>query len=111
MTEKTVNLLSRRRFVQIIGGSAIGGLAASEIAFADGHAKVNPEDAQPKALGYVEDATTADAAKFPNYAEGNMCSKCALYSGGDGKDYGPCGIFPGKEVSASGWCSAFAPKG
>ena len=111
MTEKTINKVSRRKFVQLMGGAAVAGLAAHEIAVADGHAKLNPEDPQATALGYVEDAANADTAKFPNFAEGSMCSKCALFSGDEGADFGPCGIFPGKEVSSVGWCSAFAPKG
>ena len=110
MTDKTVNLASRRKFMQLIGCGACGGLAVgtASSAFAGGHAKVNPEDPQPQALGYVEDATTTDA---DNYVEGSNCSKCALYSGEEGKAYGPCGIFPGQEVSATGWCTAFAAKG
>lgn len=107
MTAKSINVLSRRRFVQLVGGTAIGGIAATQTAAADGHAKVNPEDAQPKALGYVEDAATVDKEKFAQFTDGSMCSGCKLYSGADGKDYGPCGIFPGKEVSSKGWCSAY----
>lgn len=112
MNDKTISLVSRRKFIQIIGCGACGGLAAAGTnVLAGGHAKVNPEDPQPKALGYVEDSAMADKDKFPQFADGSMCSKCQLYSGGDGKAYGPCGIFPGKEVSAIGWCSAFAAKG
>jgi len=110
LTAKSINILSRRRFVQLAGLSAVGGFAATRTAKAGGHAKVNPEDPQPKALGYVEDAATVDKEKFAQYAEGSMCSSCNLYSGGDGKAYGPCGIFPGQEVSANGWCTAYQPK-
>lgn len=108
--EQKINQISRRRFVQLMGGAAVGGIATAETAFAGGHAKVNPEDPQPTALGYVEDAATVDTEKWTQFTEGSSCTNCALYSGGEGKAYGPCGVFPGQEVSATGWCSAFNAK-
>jgi len=30
--------------------------------------------------------------------------------GADGEQYRPCNIFPGKLVSANGWCSAWVKK-
>lgn len=107
MTVKTVGLVSRRNFIRLVGGSAAAGLVASEFALADGHAKVNPEDAQPKALGYTEDASTTEHESF---VDGSSCAKCALFSGSEGSEYGPCAIFGGGDVAAAGWCSAFAPK-
>jgi hypothetical protein len=108
--EQKINPISRRRFVQLISGAAVGGIATADMAFAGGHAKVNPEDPQPTALGYVEDAATVDKEKWTQFTDGSTCSGCALYSGGEGKAYGPCGVFPGQEVSAIGWCSAFNAK-
>lgn len=67
------------------------------------------DDPSAKALGYVEDATTVDAAKYPRYEAGQACSNCALYMGGDAAQ-GACSIFPGKAVAAAGWCSVYAPK-
>ena len=67
-------------------------------------------DANAKGLGYVADTTKADAKKFPKHAATQLCSNCALYSGKAGDAAGPCGIFPGKQVAAKGWCSAYAKK-
>jgi len=108
MTEKAVGLVSRRNFIRLVGGSAAAGLVTGEVVLAGGHSKVNPEDAQPKALGYTEDASNTSHDSF---VAGSSCGKCALYSGADGKAYGPCAIFAGQDVAAAGWCSAFAPKG
>ena len=65
-------------------------------------------DPQAKSLGYVHDATTVDASQYPRYQDGQACSNCALYTGGDAAQ-GGCGIFAGKAVKATGWCSAYAP--
>lgn len=72
-------------------------------------APLSEDDPSAKSLGYVEDATTVDAAKYPRYEAGQACSNCALYMGGDAAE-GACSIFPGKAVKAAGWCSVYAPK-
>ena len=74
-------------------------------------ATVDEKDAQATALGYVADATKADAKKYPKYAAGQMCANCALYQGKPGDAAGPCPLFAGKQVASKGWCSAWAKKG
>ena len=54
-------------------------------------------------MQYTEDAKTAHTAQ-----PGSTCANCALYQGANGSTQGPCQIFPGKEVKAAGWCSAWA---
>lgn len=70
---------------------------------------VDEKDAQAAALGYVAVATQADKAKFPNYSDGQVCSNCSLYQGGTA-DQGGCPLFPGKQVLAKAWCSAYNKK-
>ncbi|MEO5882757.1 MAG: high-potential iron-sulfur protein [Caldimonas sp.] len=72
---------------------------------------VDEKNAQAAALGYVSDATKADAKKFPKYAAGQNCANCALYQGKAGGTAGNCPLFAGKQVAAKGWCSAWAKKG
>ncbi|MDO8248416.1 MAG: high-potential iron-sulfur protein [Rhodoferax sp.] len=62
------------------------------------------------ALGYVEDAARADKIKFKNYVAGSQCSDCGNYLGQSGDPAGACKIFPGKNVAAKGWCSAWIKK-
>ena len=100
---------SRRRFLKLAaGGTAaavlIGGLP--RVARADDLPHVSEADPTAKALGYVEDAT---ASKDPKHKTGDSCANCQFYSGG-ATGYGPCQLFPGKSVSAKGWCVSHTPK-
>jgi len=76
---------SRRRF--FVGAStAIGAVALASVlprqARADDLPHLSPTDATAQTLGYVEDATKADKAKFPTYTAGNTCANCNFYQGG-----------------------------
>jgi len=71
---------------------------------------LDEKESQAQALGYVADATRADKARFPVYVSGNQCSNCAVYLGKAGDAAGACPIFPGKQVLAGGWCSAWVKK-
>ena len=70
---------------------------------------VDEKDPQAAALGYVAVAAKADKAKFPKYADGQLCSNCALYQGGAAAQ-GGCPLYPGKQVLAKAWCSAYSKK-
>ena len=88
-------------------------VAATGAAFATGaraQAMVDAKDANAVALGYVADATLADAKKYPQYKAGQNCGSCALYQGKAGDAAGNCPLFAGKQVAAKGWCSAWAKK-
>ena len=102
------NSASRRRFLKIAAGTAavaaIGGLP--RLARASDLPHVTDADPTAKALGYVEDASTS---KNPKRKPGANCSNCQFYSGGP-TGYGPCQLFPGKAVSAKGWCVSHTPK-
>ena len=60
---------------------------------------VSADDPTAKALHYTGQSTEA----------GKSCGNCALYQGGTAAT-GPCPIFPGKEVAATGWCSSYVAK-
>lgn len=99
---------SRRQFMfKLVPAIAIGGLVARE-AFAQ--AKVAESDPQAAGLGYKEDATKVDKAKFSKYAAGQNCAGCALYQGKASDAFANCAIFPGKQVAGKGWCNAYAKK-
>lgn len=67
-------------------------------------------DPTAKSLGYHQDASTIDAAKYPQHLAGQACRKCIQFKGGATDSWGPCTIFTGKQVNANGWCTAFAAK-
>jgi hypothetical protein len=100
---------SRRRFLKLAAGGVVasvlvGGLPRT--ARADDLPHVSESDPTANALGYVEDASTTKNAK---YKAGDVCTNCQFYSGG-ATGYGPCQLFPGKSVSAKGWCISHTPK-
>ena len=70
------------------------------------------DEADPlsKSLGYVNDASRSDTARFANHVAGSNCANCAVYQGAGGSVRGGCPIFAGKSVEAAGWCSAWAKK-
>lgn len=97
--------IPRRVFLMTLAAS---GAAVSTLSQAQ--SLVTEKDAQAIALGYVPDATKANAKKYPMYAAGQKCGVCALYQGKPGAKSGACPLFAGKEVVPTGWCSAFAKK-
>ena len=99
----------RRRFLKLAGGAAaalvvLGALPRRAWAALPHLTQANNPTA--KAMKYVENNTKAGA---PHKA-GEDCSKCMHYQGKPGQAYGGCAIFPGYDVNAKGWCTAFAAK-
>jgi hypothetical protein len=67
---------------------------------------VSEADPTAKALNYSADATKSTKRTDKTA----LCSNCSLYSGKAGAGDGPCALFPGKSVSAKGWCSSWVKK-
>jgi len=98
-----------RRRVLLTGAIAGAAAVLSRHALAAPDNAVALDDPQAKSLGYVEDASTVDTAAWPRKQPDQHCANCMLYQGGDA-EWGPCSIFPGKEVKATGWCNVWAAK-
>ena len=98
---------SRRRLLRNVTlGVALLPVAAEPLAaLAAEGPLVSADDPVAKALQYTEDASKATAAK-----PGSKCSNCQNYQGAAGSTQGPCVIFPGKSVKASGWCASWVAK-
>ena len=100
---------SRRRFLgmtlAVVGSTLLAGLYPRGARGAD-QPHVTPSDPTAKALGYVDDASTS---KDPKHKAGDKCANCQFYSGGP-TGFGPCQLFPGKDVSSQGWCISHTPK-
>src|SRR5690348_8451502 len=99
--------LSRPRLLQnlTVGVPLLPLAAPLRTAFAADAPMLSPEAKEAKAVKYVEDAAKAQGA-----VKGSTCANCALYQGHAGAATGPCQIFPGKMVTAAGWCSSWAPQ-
>lgn len=102
-------ITDRRRFMSLCAGAVAATLAVRE-SRAEDLPHVSPTDPTAQALGYVEDASTLDAKKFPQHQPSQACANCNQFTKQPGSAYGPCTIFSGKSVSERGWCSAYVPK-
>jgi hypothetical protein len=108
MSDRETNL-TRRRLLR----AGVAGLVAAPAvplifspALAD--ERLSEDDAQARALHYRHDAADVEHA---DYEEGRTCANCQLYTDADAEDWGPCSAFPGRLVSANGWCTAWVPRG
>ena len=72
--------------------------------------KLDVNDPQAKALGYIEDAAQVDAKANPNFKPGQTCANCLQAQGKPGEALLPCNIFPGKLVQAKGWCKVWVKR-
>jgi hypothetical protein len=100
---------TRRTFMLQIAaaGTTLGAVAAAQAQ----PARVDENDPQAKALGYVHDTTKVDAKRFPRHTQDQKCSNCALFQGKPADAWGGCPLFGAKQVAGPGWCSAWAKKG
>jgi hypothetical protein len=72
--------------------------------------RLDVKDPAAVALGYVENAAQVDVKKYPDFVKGSNCENCLQLQGSAGNSYRPCGLFPDKLVSVSGWCKGWAPE-
>lgn len=102
-----ISLARRRLLRRLAAGAAAIPLATAVVrkTLAASAPLLSVNAPEAKAVKYVEDAKQAAGA-----APGSSCANCGLYQGPEGSVQGPCQLFPGKEVRASGWCSSWAPQ-
>ena len=108
-------LLARRALLKaaMVGAVAVSvtGLSREAGAAADaGLVPLTATDPTGAALGYSEDTTKVDGAKYPVHKATQSCANCIQYKGSTGDARGACNIFAGKSVSAHGWCSVWVQK-
>jgi hypothetical protein len=103
-----MNGSNRRIFLMQV--AAGGSVLMAGAAHAQATPLVDEKNAQAMALGYAADSAKVDGKKYPKHAATQLCANCTLYTGKAGEASGPCGIFPGKQVTAKGWCSAYVKK-
>ncbi len=96
MSERKIDS-SRREFVKTMALLP----AASLLAFSGRAmaAMLSVDDPLAKSLGYIEATENPD----------QTCANCALYNAEDDSK-GGCTIFPGRSVTANGWCKSWAAK-
>ncbi len=112
---KEIKKLGRRQFLDISAKASCGVFALSAIPL---HllAQDTVSESEPlaQAMGYVEDASRVDTAKFPKRAgeagAKQFCNNCALFAGEATAASAPCSIFQNRLVAGPGWCNAWVAK-
>jgi hypothetical protein len=117
--------ISRRNMLKTlaIGAGTVMGISAIDLQAATaaaakptpaaaptGPPHLDPNEAAAKALGYMPNAKLVDVKTNPMYKVGSNCSNCLQLQGKVGDAFRPCNLFPGKLVSAGGWCRVYAKK-
>jgi len=102
------NAYTRRRI--LLTGAIASSAALLSRSISAAEMKLPIDDPAAQALGYVENAEVVDSAVWTKYEPGQHCGNCMLYQGEADTDWGPCSIFPGKQVAKAGWCSAYVVK-
>jgi len=99
--------LTRRAAVKTALGAGISIALRWREARSAEPARLDEKDPAAVALGYVASAAQVDIKKYPEYVAGSNCENCLQLQGTAGNNYRPCGLFPGKLVSVSGWCKGW----
>jgi hypothetical protein len=102
-------MMNRRSLINrfLLGASGVALFAARRASSAD-LPHLNVKDPAAVLQGYVEDAAQVDPKKRPKFVDGSSCENCLLLQGKEGESYRPCDLFPGKSVSAKGWCNGWS---
>lgn len=106
--------LTRRSFFKI-GILFAGAVGFGRKLVAAAKTKLSESDPTAQALGYKNDASKADVAKFPTaknaVKEGHVCKNCTFYKADPKeKGWGDCTLFAKNLVAEGGWCMSFAKK-
>ena len=92
------------------GLAAIPVLGVATRAGAAPAVKLDVNDAQAKALGYILDTSKVDPKANPLHKPEQKCSNCLQYQGKAADAEAPCTIFANKLVVGAGWCKVWAKK-
>ena len=107
--------ISRRRFTStLLKGAALAplaGLIKTTAVQAQDLPHVELDDPVAAALKYVHDAANAERPEKQGVPGAEqVCTNCQFVQGNDGDEWRPCMLFPGKAVSARGWCASWTKK-
>lgn len=101
--KKTHTMTSRRQFMRATCAGAaalpLAGLLRVNTVHGAGMPMLSMDDPTAKALGYVEETAI----------DGQRCDNCNFWQGG-ADPTGGCPLFPGKVVTAQGWCKSWVKK-
>jgi High potential iron-sulfur protein len=103
--------ISRRALLKRLSLTAGVGAAAPVLPTrAAEPARLDVGDPEAVKVSYILEASLLDAKLHSNYVPGSRCENCMLIQDKPGYAYRPCGLFPGKLVKVSGWCTSWQPQ-
>lgn len=108
-----MNRNTRRHFLRKFTATLGAPLALSPHVFGQDAPKeeiLKEDDPAAVALGYKEDTTKVDKAKYPQHKDDQVCEGCLLAPVAKEGDHIACTAFQNKLVTKKGWCMAFAKK-
>ncbi len=109
---RSATQLSRRTFVKLT--LATGAILPAQTLLGGGRAEaadlphLDESDQAAQALKYVHDASQVDEGM--RGGADRVCRGCRFFTEPSSEEWGPCTLFPGKAVNASGWCSGWVAK-
>ena len=95
-----MNNINRRDFMKLSGTALIGVTLGGVALQANAQEKITLDNPTAAGLKYVHTSEI----------EGKNCANCQYLQGEAGSEWRPCAFFPGKLVSAKGWCAGWAKK-
>lgn len=97
---------SRRRFL-LVSAAGLAAVPIARVAFAQGAEKLDENSPAAKALDYHADASKVTN---PKRKKDQFCHNCQFFQGKAQDPWGPCAVFPAKQVAGGGWCSTWLAK-
>lgn len=80
----------------------------------NGEQAAKADDPVAASLGYTDDATKVDTAKYPKRAgdagSKQFCSSCQFFTAKGDSGWGACQIIRTGDVKATGWCNTWTAK-
>jgi High potential iron-sulfur protein len=67
--------------------------------------RVSEADPTALELGYKQDTSKVDQAKYPGHTPAQRCAGCQMYQSRTGDEWAGCILFSPKQVAANGWCN------
>jgi hypothetical protein len=99
---------NRRQLLTGTTASALFWIAP--LAHATDEAVLRDGDSDAQSIDYSADARKVDRARFPQYAPGQTCQNCKLFTPINDARLGSCEIVFGKLVATQAWCSSWDKK-
>jgi len=103
-----MNDTSRRVFMMQVATAST--MLLGRRAIAQGAPRLQETDPEAVAVGYKQDHTKIDKARFPKKAANDHCTLCKAFMGKPGDAWANCALVDEKLVNANGWCSSYVLK-